>query len=177
MTTTDQCALLRSLNNLAVRAYRGELDGGLPERDRQQLVLLLEAFNDAIATRDATIAELRAEADACEAIRDRLSNLLDQTAIALRGQEPPLTKWSFHDIPDRAAAAIAAIDVMVRAAAELSTQLAALTAEAKRWRWIEENATSQGGGNGFTLSVFVPHDIEDWGAAIDAARATKGDAA
>lgn len=45
--------------------------------------------------------------------------------------------------------------------------------DAERWRWVEEHATSTGGGQGFTLSVFVPHDIEDWGCAIDAARGTE----
>jgi hypothetical protein len=36
--------------------------------------------------------------------------------VALRGPEPPLTRWSWHDLPERAAAAVAAIDVMQRAA-------------------------------------------------------------
>jgi len=49
-------------------------------------------------------------------LRDRLADLLTRTAVALRGPEPPLTRYSWHDIPDRAAAAVAAIDVMQRAA-------------------------------------------------------------
>jgi hypothetical protein len=54
--------------------------------------------------------------------------------------------------------------------AELQRELAEAKRDAERWRWIEDNATSHGGGNGFTLQVFVPHDMEDWGCAIDAAR-------
>lgn len=61
--------------------------------------------------------ELRQELREAGALRDRLADLLSRTAIALRGPEPPLTKWSWHDLPERAAAAIAAIDVMQRAAA------------------------------------------------------------
>lgn len=67
----------------------------------------------AIKDRDCMRTELR-EADA---LRERLADLLRRTAIALRGPEPPLTQWSWHDLPDRAAAALAAVDVMQRAAA------------------------------------------------------------
>lgn len=59
---------------------------------------------------------LKAEADYSTALMNRLSDLLSRTAIALRGPEPPMTRWSFHDLPERAEAAIAAIDVMHRAA-------------------------------------------------------------
>ena len=30
----------------------------------------------------------------------RLSDLLNRAAIALKGPEPELTKWSFHDVPE-----------------------------------------------------------------------------
>ena len=49
-------------------------------------------------------------------LRERMAGLLSRTAVALRGPEPPLTRWSWHDVPERAAAAVAAIDVMQRAA-------------------------------------------------------------
>ena len=52
-----------------------------------------------------------------EALRERMADLLSRTAVALRGPEPPLTRWGWHDLPERAAAAVAAIDVMQRAAA------------------------------------------------------------
>lgn len=63
------------------------------------------------------LERLAAEVDELHALRDRLGDLLSRTAVALRGPEPPLTRWGWHDVPDRAAAAIAAIDVMQRAAA------------------------------------------------------------
>lgn len=62
------------------------------------------------------VDRLKAEVAELDALRDRLADLLTRTAVALRGPEPPLTRYSWHDIPDRAAAAVAAIDVMQRAA-------------------------------------------------------------
>jgi len=64
----------------------------------------------------APTAQPDSEADELQALNDKLSSILSRTAVALRGPEPPLTRWSWHDLPERAAAAIAAIDVMQRAA-------------------------------------------------------------
>ena len=49
-------------------------------------------------------------------LRAIMADLLTRTANALRGEPPPLTLWSWHDLPERAAAAIAAIDVLQRVA-------------------------------------------------------------
>jgi hypothetical protein len=69
-----------------------------------------ELFDQSVvAYKDVEIQEL-------QALSDRLSDLLSRTAVALRGPEPPLTRWSWHDLPERATAAIAAIEVMQRAA-------------------------------------------------------------
>lgn len=38
-----------------------------------------------------------------------------------------------------------------------------------RFEYIEEHATTSGGGNGFTVSFFVPVDCENIGCGIDAA--------
>lgn len=65
----------------------------------------------------AEVEELRRDLAENEALRDRMADLLSRTAVALRGPEPPLTRWSWHDLPERAAAAVAAIDLMQRAAA------------------------------------------------------------
>lgn len=48
----------------------------------------------------------------------------------------------------------------------------ALTDDAKdaaRYRYIEDHATTHGGGHGFTITCFVSVDEEDMGCAIDAA--------
>jgi Lar family restriction alleviation protein len=43
--------------------------------------------------------------------------------------------------------------------------------DAERFRYIEEHATTHGGGSGFTITCFVPVDEEDMGVGIDKARA------
>jgi hypothetical protein len=71
--------------------------------------------------------------------------------------------------PDKSHAEIAA---EIDRACELETATSSEdrdSADAARWRYIEEHCTTQGGGGGFTLSVFVPFDEEDKGAAIDQA--------
>ena len=46
------------------------------------------------------IADLREEVAEEAAIRDKLAHLLAGVAIALKGPEPDLTRWSYHDLPD-----------------------------------------------------------------------------
>lgn len=53
----------------------------------------------------ARVAELEAERTDDDALRERMADILKRTAVALRGPEPPLTAWSWHDLPERAAAA------------------------------------------------------------------------
>ena len=67
-------------------------------------------------TAEAEIARLTAEVAELDALRDKLADILRRTAVALRGPEPPLTMWSWHDLPERASASIVAIDIMQRAA-------------------------------------------------------------
>lgn len=66
----------------------------------------------------------RAELDEEHELRERMRDILRRTAVALRGPEPELTRWSWHDLPERAAAAVAAIDVM-RRTAEMVAEAAA----------------------------------------------------
>ncbi|MFN8993292.1 MAG: hypothetical protein ACK5X3_06470 [Pseudomonadota bacterium] len=54
------------------------------------------------------IEDLRRDLDENAALRERMADLLRSTAVALRGPEPPLTRWGWHDLPERAAAAVAA---------------------------------------------------------------------
>lgn len=88
------------------------------------LALVTEYSNRITSELTPEIERLRAENDTLreaktenEALRERMAELLTGVAVALRGPEPPLTRWSWHDLPERAAAAVAAIDVMQRAAA------------------------------------------------------------
>jgi len=64
------------------------------------------------AAQEAHPAPSDDESEDEDRLRARLSDLLTRTANALRGEPPPLTVWSWHDLPERAAAAMAAIDLM-----------------------------------------------------------------
>ena len=57
-----------------------------------------ENQRDQLASRDAEVAELKAEVEEESAIRERLAKLLAETAIALKGEEQALTKHSWHDL-------------------------------------------------------------------------------
>ena len=43
------------------------------------------------------------ERDDLHTLCDKQADILSRVAIALRGPEPPQTKWSHHDLPERAA--------------------------------------------------------------------------
>jgi len=55
----------------------------------------------------AEIEDLRRDLDENAALRERMADLLRRTAVSLRGPEPPLTRWGWHDLPERAAAVAA----------------------------------------------------------------------
>lgn len=78
------------------------------------------------------LEELRRDQAEEEALRTRMANLLTQTAAALRGPPPKNVLWDWSDLPERAAAAIAAIDVMQRAAAMAAVPHGAPSVEAAR---------------------------------------------
>ena len=78
--------------------------------------------------------ELKADQAESDAVRERLADLLSRTAIAIRGPEPELTRWSWHDVPDRVAAAIAALGGAVQAAAEAMRERDELKNEVARLR-------------------------------------------
>ena len=67
----------------------------------------------------AELRRLHADAEESEALRERLSVLLTSTAIALRGPAPELVSWSWHDLPERAAALVAQRDALLKALKEL----------------------------------------------------------
>ena len=60
-------------------------------------------------------ARLMAELEESDALRERLSELLKATAIAVRGPEPELTSWGWHDLPERAGALCALNAELVKA--------------------------------------------------------------
>jgi hypothetical protein len=67
------------------------------------------------------------EAADYDAIMSRQSDILRRTAVALRGPEPTLARWSVADLPERAASVVAERD--------------ALKAELEQWRKLSDPAT------------------------------------
>lgn len=63
----------------------------------------------------------------------------------------------------------AAWDIWQTSRISLDAEDRGIWLDAKRFRWIEENCKTNGGGRGFT--VFVPVDHEDIGCGIDVAMA------
>jgi len=57
------------------------------------------------------VEALRAEIEELDSLRNRQSDLLTQTAIALRGPEPALTRYSHADIPSRVKTVVAELEV------------------------------------------------------------------
>lgn len=67
------------------------------------------------------IEALRAELDESCAVGDKLARLLAETAIVVKGPEPDMTQWSYHDIPDGVRAIQARAERLAEALAELIT--------------------------------------------------------
>lgn len=77
------------------------------------------------------------EADA-DAVIQRLGDLLDRIAVAVKGPPPPLTSWSYHDLPELVEAAVKrsappALGGVTLTVEEVDRIVGAL-------RWIEEFA-------------------------------------
>ncbi len=87
---------------------------------------VIESDPTSAAHHDEAATELRrlyADAEESEALRERLSELLRNTAIALRGSEPELTRWSWHDLPELATALKAQRDALLKALNAMLTHM------------------------------------------------------
>lgn len=79
-------------------ALRSQLDCALHAIEkRQELAARLE-----LDVRQGQAKRLEAEAAELRDLADRQADLLTRTAVAIRGPEPELTRWSHHDLPERA---------------------------------------------------------------------------
>jgi hypothetical protein len=84
------------------------------EMEHEARIRKLEAENTGL---QAQIEQAKEDEDESVAVIDKLSKLLAAAIVALRGPEPPLTQWSYHDIPERIAA-LAAENARLRAAGD-----------------------------------------------------------
>lgn len=106
----------------------------------------------------ARIAALEKDAEEAFATGQRMAQLLTGVANALRGEPAPLSAHSWHDLPERAAAAIAAINVMQKAAAALAQQQGKGEEFMRPTRVQSDNLLLVAGAG---LSAFVPDRSPD----------------
>jgi hypothetical protein len=59
-------------------------------------------------------------------VRERLAKLLAETVVVLRGPEPPLTRWGYHDIPQQVAALLAERDALTNKCSDAESSIRAL---------------------------------------------------
>lgn len=60
-----------------------------------------EEYRDSrISTLERELAEAKAREEEGDAVCQKLSALLARVAIALKGEPPDMTLWSFHDLPE-----------------------------------------------------------------------------
>ena len=117
---------------------------------------------DAEAAREELIAEV-AELDA---LRDKLADILSRTAIALRGPEPPLTRWGWDDLPDRVRAVMVVLTDALRATLARTN---AVAAERERWRVLVEalrDATAQAQASPGAFGLLTYDQERAWLALI-----------
>ena len=141
-------------------AWERETTVRIPAEPDRDIDLVLSNAAAEIDRLRARVAELEAERADDDALRERMSDILKRTAIALRGPEPPLTAWSWHDLPERAAAAIASIDLFQRVAhnrADPRGLVPMLVDRFLAWKLPEDFAPD--GGISFTL---ISKDHPEW---------------
>lgn len=83
-----------------LEAFRLSREPAQPQKQEAELAearMALDASQGQAKQLEAEVAELRD-------LADRHADLLSRTAIAIRGPEPDLTRWSHHDLPELAAA-------------------------------------------------------------------------
>ena len=81
---------------------------------------------------------LQKDVEEYDAILTRQSDLLTRTVNALRGNPPPLTSWSHHDIPELAAEKVAEVALLIAERDALAAQVARVQEVLDHWRTVDE---------------------------------------
>ena len=102
-----------------------------------QIASAIDHDRDVEAIPAAKQAEADTEEDAY--LINRMSKLLAGVAVALNGPEPALTRWSYHDLPERAAKLMLELE-LYRAAPNAPAEAASVRdlAAAARYRYLTE---------------------------------------
>ena len=101
---------------------------------------------------------LQEEVEEYDATLTRQSDLLTRTVNALRGDPPPLTSWSHHDIPKLAAEKVAEVE---RLTAERDALIAVGKRQAARLARVEALAEEWDGDDSCDNRTCVPHRSAD----------------
>lgn len=101
---------LRAAMRSAVPSGAAEaLEGPSNKRAEQRVIMTADAdLRAALLAAYKEVDRVVELSDGEDALRERMSDLLTRVANALRGEPGPLAAHSWHDLPERAAAAIAA---------------------------------------------------------------------
>ena len=81
---------------------------------------------------------LQEEVEEYDAILRRQGDLLTRTVNALRGNPPPLTSWSHHDIPELAAEKVAEVERLTAERDALAATVARVEEVLDHWRTVDE---------------------------------------
>lgn len=128
----------------------------------------------------AELRRLHAELAEPDALREKMSDILRRTAIALKGEPGEMTLHSWHDLPEVAMTLRYEVDAIAAIKEErdaLQSENAELWADAERYWWLAKHgrSTSEHWGGRWSIVIDGPcpksHNSEDdFDAAIDAAR-------
>ena len=107
---------------------------------------------------------LQEEVEEYDAILRRQGDLLTRTVNALRGNPPPLTSWSHHDIPELAAEKVAEVE--------------RLTAERDALAQIKRHIDEVRDGTGWTVQIYgvLLQRCDEYGKTVDTRRAERAEA-
>lgn len=83
---------------------------------------------------------LQEEVEEYDATLGRQGDLLTRTVNALRGNPPPLTSWSHHDIPELAAEKVSEVQRLTAERDALAAQVARAEALARQWERLAATA-------------------------------------
>ena len=102
--------------------------------------------------------------DETSVLISRQADLLTRTVNILRGDPPPLTSWSHHDIPELAA--------------EKVSEVARLTAERDALAQIKRHIDEVRDGTGWTVQIYgvLLQQCDEYGKTVDAHRAERAEA-
>ena len=109
-------ALINGLGLLASDLEAGRLADQCTRLHRNQLLGELDEARLALDASQGQVKQLEAEVAELRDLADRQAGLLSRTAVAIRGPEPDLARWSHHDLPELAAAMRKQRDICASAA-------------------------------------------------------------